>query len=194
MNKPVFYESVRDQFNTRLSSIQVEGFEALLDAGMHLLIPQHAYTLATVWHETDKTMQSIEEYGKGFGKDYGRKLKYGKGPGKRVPYSLPDKLYYGRGHTQNTWYEIYEKLTKAAMKQGKMWDFLHHPELLLQMEQSVWATYYAMGVGLYTGKPLGHYISALGVDYINARRVINGLDKAELIAGYAVKFEKALNS
>jgi hypothetical protein len=32
----------------------------------------------------------------------------------------------------------------------------------------------------------------MGKDYKNARRCINGLDKADLIASYAVKFDRIL--
>jgi hypothetical protein len=151
-----------------------------------------AYILATVYLETDKTMRPIEEYGRGAGKPYGKKLKYGRGPGKRVPYARPDHLYYGRGHTQNTWYENYEALTKAATRQGYNWDFLNNPELLLQVQPSLWATFYAMSVGLYTGARLSDFFNASETDWENARRIINGLDKADLIASYAKIFHLAL--
>lgn len=147
-------------------------------------IRQIAYIFATIYHEVDKTMIPIEEYGKGKNRTYGHKVKYS---GK--PYVEPDKIYYGRGHTQNTWYEIYEKLTKAN-KEG--WDFLNHPELLLQLQPSIWATVYAMRTGLYTGRKLDRYISGSGCDFINSRRIINGTDKAEKIAEYADLFLEAL--
>ena len=116
----------------------------------------------------------------------------GGGPGKRIPYTAPDKLYYGRGHTQNTWFENYERLTKAAATHGKDWDFLNNPELLLQMEPSIWATFFAMQVGLYTGKKLKDYFNDTKEDWVNARRIINGTDKADLIAGYGKKFMDGL--
>jgi hypothetical protein len=157
---------------------------------------QIAYILATAYHESYNPkdpltrLTPLEEIGKGAGRDYGKKLKYGNGPGKRVPYTSPDKIYYGRGFTQNTWYEIYENLTKANPFN---WDFLNHPELLLSITQSAWATVYAMRKGLYTGRKLSDYINDQKTDFINARRIINGTDKAELIAGYASKFLQALN-
>jgi len=45
--------------------------------------------------------------------------------------------------------------------------------------------------GIFTGKKLSDYISSAGVDY-EARRIINGSDKQQLIAGYARKFESIL--
>ena len=171
-----------------LSQSQVDGINALLNEAKEQGIEdtrQLAYILGTVYHEVDKTMQPIEEYGKGKNRTYGHKVKYS---GK--PYVEPDKIYYGRGHTQNTWYEIYEKLTKAN---AHGWDFLNNPELLLQTMPSAWATCYAMKTGLYTGKKLSTYINDAGCDFLNSRRIVNSLDKAELIMGYASKFLSALS-
>jgi putative chitinase len=205
-----FFNTVRESlFNGAMNQGQVEGMEAILnewEAQQLTDLRWLAYILATAYHETARTMQPIEEYGKGKKYDYGKKLKMGKGPGKRVPYTTPDKIYCGRGHTQNTWYEIYERLTKHAKLQGREWDFLNQPELLLQMEPSVWATFFAMRTGLYTGKKLKDYFNELPEDWVitikgkptiknawvEARKIINGLDKAELIAGYGKKFMAAL--
>jgi hypothetical protein len=46
--------------------------------------------------------------------------------------------------------------------------------------------------GLFTGKKLSDYITASKTDYVNARKIINGTDKAALIAGYAKQFEQIL--
>jgi putative chitinase len=191
-----FYDTVRESlFNGAMTADQVHGMEAILKEwevqGLTDL-RWLGYILATAYHETAKTMQPIKEFGKGKNYDYGKKLKMGGGPGKRIPYTLPDKLYFGRGLTQNTWFENYERLTKGAQTHGKDWDFLNNPELLLQMEPSIWATYYAMQIGLYTGKKLKDYFSDTKEDWINARKIINGLDKAELIAGYGKRFMEAL--
>lgn len=196
-----FFDTVRpDLFDGAISQKQVYGMEAILrewEAQQLTDLRWLAYILATTFHETAKTMQPVAEYGKGKGYDYGKKLKMGGGPGKRIAYETPDKIYYGRGHTQNTWYENYQRLTKAAATHGKSWDFLNDPDLLLQMEPSIWATFFAMQVGLYTGKKLADYFTELTVGatdqlWINARKIINGLDCAEKIAGYAKVFHSAL--
>ena len=46
--------------------------------------------------------------------------------------------------------------------------------------------------GSITRKRLSDYISDVSVDYYNARRVINGVDKAGLIRGYAENLEQLL--
>lgn len=71
-------------------------------------------------------------------------------------------------------------------------DFVKNPDLLLEMEYSYWAMSYAMRNGTYTGASLKKYIHDDVCDYVNARRIINGTDCAERIAGYAEKFESIL--
>lgn len=141
-----------------------------------------AYMLATVLRECGGEWQPIEEYGRGKGKKYG--LPYG-------PYS---QIYYGRGYTQNTWLDNYRMLTDAWTKahpQAPV-DFVKHPELLCIPEYAYWAMSYAMRNGSYTGVGLAKYINGDKCDYFNARKIINGLDVAQLIAGYAVKFERIM--
>lgn len=186
MERKLFFDQVRSNnlFKT-LSVAQVESIEAILDQCQdHDVMDkrQIAYIFGTVKHETAGTMLPIEEYGRGVGRKYGKRVWMN-----GTPYMDVSHIYYGRGLCQTTWRDNYVALTKAAKKQDKNWDFEHHPELLLQAEPSAWATVYAMKVGLYTGRQLSDYIGAK-TDFINARKIINGLDKAELIKSYAVKF------
>lgn len=189
IDRKKFFDSVRvSLFGGKLTASQVEGMDAILDeyeARGWTDLRWLAYILATAYHEVAKTMQPIEEYGKGKNKTYGYKVKYS---GKK--YSTPDKIYYGRGIVQSTWFENYEKLTKSNTKG---WDFLNKPELLLQLEPSVWAAFQGMSVGIYTGKKLNQYFNESKEDWANARRIINILDKADLIAGYAKDFYSALS-
>jgi hypothetical protein len=48
--------------------------------------------------------------------------------------------------------------------------------------------------GLFTGKKLSDYIDGDRCDYKNARRIINGLDKWELIQQYAQTLEPTLRA
>lgn len=194
--KTTFYKKVRtDFFHGKLSQGQVDGLEAILSEwnrrGLSDL-RQLAYILATVYHETAKTMQPIEEYGRGAGRDYGRKLKMGGGPGKRIPYSDPDQLYYGRGFVQITWYENYQAMSRLLGV-----DLLRHPELALRPDVAVQILFEGMltaasSRGDFTGRCLEQYFTPGKEDWVNARRIINGLDKADLIAGYGRRFYEAL--
>jgi len=191
MDRKIFYEKIKDSlFGGKLLQSQVDGIEAILEQCEKQAVTdlRHiAYILGTIFHEVGGTMRPIEEIGKGKNRTYGHRVWYS---GK--PYTDIKTIFYGRGLTQNTWRDIYAKLTKAAQKQGYDWNFEDNPELLLLILPSAWASVYAMKTGLYTGVSLSRYFNNTTEDYINARRIVNLLDKAELIKGYALKFFRAL--
>ena len=177
----IFFAQIRSLFG-RMSQSQVEGLNSLLDAVGGCLINEAAYMLATAYHETAHTMQPIEEYGKGRGRDYGKRLKMN-----RQPYSASLPIYYGRGYVQLTWYENYDKAGRLLKL-----DLLRQPELALQADVAAKIMREGMFEGWFTGKKLGEYVGLRTAEYVSARRIINGMDKAQLIAGYAVVFELAL--
>lgn len=161
---------------------QVDGINLILDEweSNPLYIDNRwlAYMLATSYHETAKTMQAIEEYGKGKGKPYGQKIKYN---GK--PYLQPDKIFYGRGLTQITWYENYLKFGQELKV-----DLLNNPELALDPKLAVKIMFLGMTHGLFTGVNLARYFNDQREDWEQARKIINGVDKAKLIESYAKNF------
>lgn len=140
-----------------------------------------AYIYATIFHEGSRKengkfrrLVSVEEIGKGKGKPYGGKIKYSK-----KPYITPDKLYFGRGFVQITWYEVYEKFGKVLKI-----DLLNNPDLALNPNIGAKIAVVGMRDGLFTGVNLERYFNDTRTDAINARKIINGTDKADLIAGY----------
>jgi len=175
----------------KLEQKQVDGFNAIFDLwdeSGYTDKRQLAYILATAWHEVKKTMQPIEEDGKGVGKPYGIYLKYEKDKkGKHIPYTNTKNLFYGRGLVQLTWYELYEKIGKALKL-----DLLNKPELALDLTISVNIMFYGMFKGVFTGKKLSDYFNIYTNDPIGARRIINGKDCNELIATYHTKFLRCL--
>lgn len=184
-----FYDTVRPLFTgRRMSKSQVDGMEAVLVAyeqkysRIGIGLKSLAYCFATDFHETAQTMQPIEEYGKGRGRDYGRKVKMN-----RQPYIKPDKLYYGRGLVQLTWYENYEKAGKLIGV-----DLLNNPELACTMSVAVDVMFLGMEHGWFTGRRLSQYFDETKTNWQGARAIINGRDKAVLIAGYAQVFYNAL--
>ncbi|MNF51121.1 putative peptidoglycan binding domain protein [compost metagenome] len=153
--------------------------------GVGITVPMAhlAYVLATVYHETATTMRPIEEYGKGAGLSYGE------------PDPETGQTYYGRGYVQLTWRENYEKASQLCfdpqLVQGVV-DFVQGPDRMLVPFFAAQAALFGMRSGWFTGKALADYDLPDGsYDYINARRIINGTDCAELIAGYAHQFEEA---
>jgi putative chitinase len=134
-----------------------------------------AYMLATTFHECAGTWQPIAEYGKGKGREYGK------------PDSRTGKTYYGRGFVQLTWDDNYLTMGKLLNV-----DLLNNPDLAMKPDIAYSIMSWGMRKGMFTGVGLSKYINSEKCDYIGARKIINGTDKAQLIAGYAVKFELIL--
>lgn len=185
IDREAFFKNVRHHFGA-LKQKQVDGFEAILNEWEKQKLKDLrwlAYMLATAWHETAKTMQPIEEYGRGKGRVYGKKIKHS-----GVAYTSPDKLYFGRGFVQLTWYENYQLMTRLLGI-----NLLNKPELALQMDVAVKIMFEGMlrgssSIGDFTGKCLEMYFNDVSNNPIGARRIINGTDKAELIAEHYLKF------
>lgn len=135
-----------------------------------LLRNQTAYVLATAFHETAHTMKPVREYG---GEKY-----------------LKSKAYYpyvGMGYVQLTWRANYEK---AGKELGV--DFVKNPKLLLKPEHAAPILVTGMKQGWFTGKKLSDYITLSKSDFTGARRIINGTDKAKLIADIAIRYNGLL--
>lgn len=176
-NKFLFlYEQA--QFGELTDSAQT-GLCALLDfleADADVVDPRHAaYMLATALHETGKTYRPIAEYGKGAGKKYG------------IMIQETGQRYYGRGYVQLTWLENY-----VAMGQALGVDLHHKPDLAMQPDIAYKIMSRGMRKGSFTGVKLSTYITGEKCDFLNARKIINGLDCAERIEGYAEKILAAL--
>lgn len=166
----------------KLTQPQVDGFNVLLSPDYTYIIEhsafpksQLAYIIATTWWETNHTMQPIEEIGRGRGHPYGERD--------------PDtgQAYYGRGYVQLTWRKNYHRvsaLTGVNVEQV--------PELAMQPKIAATILFRGMTEGWFTGRRLGDYITSDLVDFYNARRVVNGTDKAGTIAGLAATFREAL--
>lgn len=188
INREKFYAAWRREFARLKTQAMVDRINRLIDYIEHDSIShsleQYAYMLATIKHETGHTFKPLREWGRGFGRIYGKKNAH---TGKR---------YYGRGYVQLTWamnYMSMSKLLRSHMperynKFGK--DFLYYnPDMALQPDISYDIITLGMKLGSFTGKKLDDYINSNKKDYKRARKIINGMDRADLIAGYARKFE-----
>ncbi len=187
-NRQKFFTAYRAKYGS-LDQTQVNGLESLL-GGIEqdpaiTDVRWAAYMLATVKHECANKYQPLEEYGKGKGRKYGKPVKYVGSDGKTY-----NNVYYGRGYVQLTWDFNYKNLGQALGLGDQM---MMHPELALDPVDAYKIMSYGMRNGTFTGKKLADYIAGSKCDYRNSRKIINGLDKADLIAGYAVQFEKMLS-
>jgi hypothetical protein len=176
-----FFAGFRVKFDDSLSQFQVDGIEFLLGAFEGLTgwtIPEISYALATIYHETAFTMQPITERGP---KSYFNKYDGRRDLGNTQPGD--GFRYRGRGYVQLT-----------GRKNYTHYGIQDDPDKALEHETAFAVMADGMKKGRYTGKKLSDFISDTGKDYRNARKIINGLDKAATIAGYAQKFEDLLRA
>ena len=166
INRLKFFNKVRQLFGL-LNQGQVDGFNVILREMDGLPLRHQAYILATVWHETGRTIQPVRE---GFGvSDEYRKKHFRYYP------------YYGRGYVQLTWKENYKKAGDFFKV-----DLVGNPDKA--MEPTLAARI------LVTGMTNGWFGTKLGnQSYVEMRKAVNGTDRAEMIAAYAEKFEQALS-
>lgn len=177
-NRRYFYSQYRKELG-KLRQSQVDNLNLILNMAEEVYpfnnLEQFAYVLATIYHETARTFEPLEEFGKGKGRKYGRKV------------GQYNKAYYGRGYVQLTWHKNYQK---QSQKLGMPLD--KYPELVMKPEAAWKIIAYGMVDGDFTGKKLDDYINQDKVDYYRARKIVNGMDRAGLIAKYAKKFKRML--
>lgn len=159
-----------------------------------LLRNQLAYVLATTYHETGRTMKPVRET---FGKNDAQVIARldtawsgGRMPWVRSRYWAPDfegKSWYGRGYVQLTHRDNYER---AGDKLNV--NLVDDPDMALDPGIAAQILVKGMQEGWFTGKKLSDYITLQKSDYFDARRIVNGLDRAAIITNYAKAYDKEL--
>jgi putative chitinase len=182
-NPAEFFRAVRVQlFGCSMSKPQVDGTNAIVGVwpkGTDLR--WLAYALATAFHETGFSMEPIAEYGRGRGRPYG------------VPAGPEGQVYYGRGYIQLTWRHNYAR-AEAEIPGSNL---VAVPDNALKPEIAAAIMIRGMTEGWFTGMKLDDYFplhNTKYADWVNARRIINGLDCAARIALYAQRFRNALEA
>jgi hypothetical protein len=174
--------SIRPLFGT-MTQAQVEGIHAKLAAFAARGSPLAyvAYGLATSFHETAQRMQPIPEIGRGRNYPYGKPGKHG------------GQIAYGRGDVQLTWDYNYERADDELRLKGAL---TSNYDRALETEISAKIMVLGMTEGWFTARKFSTYLPAKGpatpVQFTSARRIINGIDRAEKVAGYAMSFQAAL--
>ena len=199
MLTPHFFDAVRaDLFGGRLTEGQVTGLEAIESGfardgragGANAL----AYVLATAYHETGRRMVALRETGADSDALAVARLDRAYASGRlrqvKTPYWRADaegKCWFGRGLVQITHKANYERLGRAIGV-----DLVGDPSRALEPDVAVKVLVIGMRDGLFTGRRLSHCFHEGVTDWIGARAIVNGRDRAELIADHARVFQRAL--
>lgn len=206
MNKTTFFAYARRApFGGRLSQAQVDGTSAILAEAERRGLPdeQTAYVLATAFHETGGKMQPIEE-----------NLNYTSAarirqvwpsrfstvqsaqPYVRNPQALANKVYGGRmGNTgaNDGWRFRGRALAMITGRDNyKKYGLGDNPDAALELATAIHILFDGMINGKFTGKRLADYFSNGNANPVGARAIVNGTDKASLIAGYYRNFLDSL--
>lgn len=192
----VFFNAIRASkaLGPTLTQDEVSGCEAICAACEGLPVAWAAYALATAVVETNSTMQPIGEVGgtayftrrydiAGERPDKARELgNLSPGDGAR---------YRGRGYVQMTGRKNYER---AAKELGV--PLALDPDLALQPDVAAKIMRQGMVEGWFTGRGFDRFLPAVADihQFTNARKIVNGQDRAVEIAGYALEFQAALQA
>ncbi|MFD2650639.1 chitinase [Brucella rhizosphaerae] len=206
MNKTTFFAYARRApFGGRLSQAQVDGTSAILTEALKRNLPdeQIAYILATVFHETGGKMQPVVE-----NLNYNTASQIKKTwPTRfptvasaelyvRQPQKLANKVYGGRMGNDNAndgWLFRGRGLPQITGEDNyKKFGIADAPEKALELPTAIRILFEGMVLGKFTGRKLGDFFGKGKADAEGARAIVNGTDKATLIAGYYRNFLDSL--
>ena len=193
INKKIFFDEYRKTLdkNKKLSQKEVDDLNIFIDFVNHqrgfFSLDLWAYVFATTFHESAHTFAPITEYGN---KAYFEK--YDTGKKAKELGNTPEKdgdgyLFRGAGYVMITGRKNFERFSKILGL-----DLVKYPELALVPETSFKILIIGCRDGEFTGVSLSDFVENGVPNYVEMRRVINGTDDAELIAGYADQFLKIL--
>lgn len=200
MNNDAFFASVKKQFfKGKFNQGQVDTLNNIIAECTEQKIFDYrfvAYILATAYAESYSKNDNIQwlPVREGFAKTNAGSIaavthlynigKIG------TNYALPKKnglSYYGRGWVQITHDYNYKKV-------GAYYgiDLYNNPDLALRRDVAAKLLVGGMLEGWYTTLKLADFITTKKTDFVQARRIVNRLDRATEIAGYAEDFYKAM--
>lgn len=200
INRKFFFEQVRlHLFDGVLKPSQVAGLDAILDRWSTDCAGKDdrwlAYMLATAHHETGRTMQPVRETFAASDAQAIQRLDKAFAKGVltwvRRPYWQRDeqgRSWLGRGFVQLTHEDNYRKMTRETGI-----DFLSDPSLAMELKPALAIMFVGMEKGSFSGKKLGDYFGGPKEKWREARQIINGLERADLVGSYGKKYYAAIS-
>jgi putative chitinase len=196
INRRFFFDTLRTSlFGGGFRQSQVQGLDGFLTywEAHHAAKDDRwlAYVLGTAHHEVDTRFQPIHEYG---GSRYFHRMYDIQGERPHVARRLGNTQpgdgvkYHGRGFVQLTGRSNYSDWGRRLNV-----DLVGNPELALRLDVATAVIFEGMILGTFTGRKLADYFNPQKDDWVGARRIVNGTDKANLIAGYARSFYTAIS-
>ncbi|MCC6865771.1 MAG: hypothetical protein IT280_06375, partial [Ignavibacteria bacterium] len=200
INKEHFVNNYKSKFGKALSENKKKNIFLITDAfekddNMKSL-RWLAYILATGMHESNDTFEPVTEgywikpEAKRVRALYNYYLHNNPRALKSIfPNGYAGKAYYGRGRIVQLTHEFNYRF--ASLKLYNDMRLVDDPDIIIKDPSAdIAITFRGMREGWFTGFKLENFfpLGLAKAEWKNARKIINGLDKAALIAGYAVKF------
>lgn len=199
----LFYNWLRgnNMLGPKISESEYGGCDAIILACARGGFPVSftAYCLATAFLETGSTMQPIKEYG---GNTYYTRMYDINGARPAKARELGNlspgdgARYCGRGYVQLTGKTNYARATAELAKIGLHVDLVNNPDLAMGPDVAAAIMVLGMKNGWFTTRKLSDDLQAQGPSSFEqfrlSRDIINGRDKDDEIAGFAVNFQTAL--
>jgi putative chitinase len=200
-----FYDFLRGNkmLGPVISADEFAGCDAILKACTRQSWPVSftAYAMATAFLETAATMQPIKERG---GTAYFHRMYDIQGARPAKARELGNlspgdgARYCGRGYVQLTGKANYAKATAKLRALGFGVDLVANPDLALRPDIAAAIMVLGMSEGWFTGRKLSDDLPARGPasasQFKASRDIINGRDKDDEIAAFAVDFQTGLQA
>jgi putative chitinase len=200
-----FYDFLRGNkmLGPKISAEEFAGCDAILKACTRSSWPVSftAYALATAYHETAATMQPVKERG---GAAYYHRMYDIQGARPAKARELGNLTpgdgakYAGRGYPQLTGKANYAKATAKLRALGFDVDLVAEPDRAMEPAIAAAIMISGMAEGWFTGRKLSDDLPLRGpaafAQFKASRDIINGRDKDDEIAAFAIDFQTALQA